>query len=71
MTHQMPLLHPSTQWNTEKMQRFFRFDVASDAKCFWRILVVESPEFISMATPAEPRGEKLFYFCKFWAVKNF
>ena len=25
----------------------------------------------SVATPAEPRGEKIFYFCKFWAVKNF
>ena len=27
---------------------------------------------ISVATPAEPRGEKkLFLLCKFWAVKNF
>ena len=24
-----------------------------------------------MATPAEPRGERLFYFCKLWAVKSF
>ena len=25
-----------------------------------------------MATPAEPRGEKItFFLCKFWAVKNF
>ena len=47
MTHQMPLLHPSTQWNTEKTQRFFiwcvikcRFDVASDAKLLGIIMVV-------------------------------
>ena len=27
---------------------------------------------ISVATPAEPRGEKHFFvLCKFWAVKNF
>ena len=25
---------------------------------------------LSVAIPAEPRGEKLFYFCKIWAVKN-
>ena len=38
---------PSTQWNTEKPQRFFiwcaikcRFGVASDAKLFWKIMVV-------------------------------
>ena len=24
-----------------------------------------------MATPAEPRGEKELFSCKFWAVKNF
>ena len=29
-------------------------------------------EFVSGATPAEPRGERiLFFLCKFWAVKNF
>ena len=45
MTHQMPL--PSTQWNTEKPQRFFIwcaikccFGVASDAKLCWKIMVV-------------------------------
>ena len=27
--------------------------------------------FVSVATPAEPRGEKIFNFCRFWAVKNF
>ena len=26
---------------------------------------------VSVATPAEPRGEKNFFLCKFWAVKNF
>ena len=26
---------------------------------------------VSVATPAEPRGEKIFILCKFWAVKNF
>ena len=26
---------------------------------------------ISVALPAEPRGEKNFFLCKFWAVKNF
>ena len=38
---------PSTQWNTEKPKRFFiwcaikcRFGVASDAKLFWKIMVV-------------------------------
>ena len=38
---------PSTQWNTEKPQRFFiwcaikcRFGGASDAKLFWKIMVV-------------------------------
>ena len=31
------------------------------------------PVFVSVATPAEPRGEKktFFFLCKFWAVKNF
>ena len=24
-----------------------------------------------MATPAEPRGEKKIFLCRFWAVKNF
>ena len=27
--------------------------------------------FVSVATPAEPRGEKKLFLCKFWAVKNF
>ena len=27
--------------------------------------------FVSVDTPAEPRGEKMFYYCKFWAVNNF
>ena len=26
---------------------------------------------VSVATPAKPCGEKLLYFCKFWAVKDF
>ena len=26
---------------------------------------------LSVATPAEPRGEKIFYFCKFWVVPDF
>ena len=30
------------------------------------------PSQVSVATPAEPRGEqKYFFLCKFWAVKNF
>ena len=29
-------------------------------------------QLLSVATPAEPRGEKiLYFFCKFWEVKNF
>ena len=44
---------PSTHWNTEKTQRFFiccaincRFDVASDAQLFWKIVVVFGPSLI-------------------------
>ena len=28
-------------------------------------------ETLSVAPPAEPRGEKKHFLCKFWAVKNF
>ena len=27
--------------------------------------------FVSIATPAEPRDETIFIYCKFWAVKSF
>ena len=32
---------------------------------------LEYCEQVSVATPAEPRGEKKLFLCKFWAVKNF
>ena len=28
-------------------------------------------QIISVTTPAEPRGEKELFCCRFWAVKNF
>ena len=35
----------------------------------WRIM--KAQHSISVATRAEPRGEKNYFLCKFWAVKNF
>ena len=52
-----------------KTGQYLKFEVQPSLRTNWGAKK-EGAYKVGVATPAEPRGEKKTFLCKFWAVKN-